>query len=480
MRCSATSLFLTIVNLVGAYMSTIAGYMALGDTLKLFRLYGPDKGNGNPALDDPPRYWVNPNTKQWEMIDKYSRGNLVPQVFQGVQYYLIALAVFMTINAIAFMVDSVRSKKAVNDRTYQGRRTGLSAISCTGWLAGYSFFLTMLWLVMVGFGVLPLVEWVITMQRCWDLDSFSDASSQYICVDLVQYGLVFFRDRSGGVFGLICGKGPIKRGDLEGLCSNYYPTFSLFLASFIGSCIALLSEALFSIRHATNFVYLKVRRYENPHAPPDPNKNAPYSTYPESNYGNSVPNPNYENNVLLLDPSQFPRDADVGSYRKSPDGDVMEMREMHYGEGDHHQASRRYPSSVDESVPSYPKRPPSYSGSTRRHRRRSRESFKKPRQYDDRPSSRGRYVSSDDDSDYDAKIRHNESDQMESSDHALSTSSYRPKPLRRKSRGARSDPDIPRQSERSRRKKSRRREESPPSDFYMQEDRRRQGSRSVM
>ena len=40
--------------------------------------------------------------------------------------------------------------------------------------------------------MLPLLEYVITMQRCWDLESedFDDAVKQDICIDLVQYGKI--------------------------------------------------------------------------------------------------------------------------------------------------------------------------------------------------------------------------------------------------------------------------------------------------
>ena len=38
-------------------------------------------GRGNPALDPPPQYWVNPKTNQWEPISINDRGNLVPQVW---------------------------------------------------------------------------------------------------------------------------------------------------------------------------------------------------------------------------------------------------------------------------------------------------------------------------------------------------------------------------------------------------------------
>lgn len=41
----------------------------------------------------------------------------------------------MTFNSFVFLVDSIRSKKAVRNRQYQGKRTSDSAISCTAWVS---------------------------------------------------------------------------------------------------------------------------------------------------------------------------------------------------------------------------------------------------------------------------------------------------------------------------------------------------------
>jgi len=35
---------------------------------------------GNPAKDDPPEYWINPENGKWEARNYNKRGNFVPQV----------------------------------------------------------------------------------------------------------------------------------------------------------------------------------------------------------------------------------------------------------------------------------------------------------------------------------------------------------------------------------------------------------------
>ena len=83
-------------------------------------------------------------------------------------------------------------------------------------------------------------------------------------------------------------------------------------------------QVLFAMRFVSIFVYLKVRRYENPAGPPNgfyPNGfNLPGPVYfPQSNYENSVANPNYEQNVLL-DPSRLSSRVDVDTYVTPPSG----------------------------------------------------------------------------------------------------------------------------------------------------------------
>ena len=57
-------------------------------------------------------------------------------------------------------------------------------------MIAYLTLVGLLWLLMSSFAVLPLVEYVITIQRCEDLEDsrFSEGTKNKICVDLVQYG----------------------------------------------------------------------------------------------------------------------------------------------------------------------------------------------------------------------------------------------------------------------------------------------------
>ena len=72
------------------------------------------------------------------------------------------------------------------------------------------------------------------------------------------------------------------------------------------------------MRFVSIFIYLKIRRYENPEGPPHGVQRqtigspADYQYYPE----NSVANPNYEQNVLL--DSRRPDQGDGNSYSVPP------------------------------------------------------------------------------------------------------------------------------------------------------------------
>ncbi|XP_078481529.1 uncharacterized protein LOC100184627 [Ciona intestinalis] len=498
MQCSATTLVLTLLSMSGSIMYIACGYMALEQTLALFKEYGPLKDRGNPALDPPPVYIYNAQTGIYGPMNYNQRGNLVPQVFAGIQYYLIALGVFMLINCTVFMVDSVRSKKAVKDRTYQGKRTGLSRISCTGWLASYSAFLALMWFVMACFGVIPLLEFRITMQRCWDLanPNWSPGTAQRICIDLVQYGLVFFKETQDTGYGLICGPSNnllYPDGNLEGFCANYYPVFTLYVVSFAGAAITMMSMILFALRHASNFVYLKVRRWENPLGPPG-GKKAPKGPHPHGYddrpyTNNSLQNPNYEHNVLLVDPERMPDDISLNPYSLQPGDDVMDMKQRYFdrADGDHRAYDKRRSS---RSSSSYADEKPLTYDSKRRSRRRSHDSRETPRRrrsdvsdesYDHgsrHPTSRSHRGSKS----RDLSTASENGDVMKgtgsSDEYERSSAPYRPKPLRRKAKGAKSNPEIYKQSSRRRKRSSHRRDEyeSPPSDYYLQEDLKRRSS----
>ena len=79
MRCSCTTVVLGIFTLIGTCLYIGAGYTALDRTLDLFDNYGPNEGNGNPAKDPPPEWYVDPSTGKWTTSPN-KPGNYVPQV----------------------------------------------------------------------------------------------------------------------------------------------------------------------------------------------------------------------------------------------------------------------------------------------------------------------------------------------------------------------------------------------------------------
>ena len=79
MRCSCTTVVLGVLTLIGTCLFVGAGYTGLSRTLDLFEKYGPEPGNGNPAVDPPPNWYIDPTTGKWTTpVGK--PGNYVPQV----------------------------------------------------------------------------------------------------------------------------------------------------------------------------------------------------------------------------------------------------------------------------------------------------------------------------------------------------------------------------------------------------------------
>ncbi|XP_039266215.2 uncharacterized protein LOC120341702 [Styela clava] len=524
MRCGGVLPLLIFITWASIGLYVGGGYSGLAGTLILFEKYGPVEGRGNPATDPEPDMWVNPETNKWEPRNPNNPGNRVPQAFKICQYFLVAWAIFMFINTIVFIVDSMRSRKAIQSRIYVGSRVGDSSISCTAWLTGYSVFLAIFWFIQAAFAVLPLVEYRITMQRCWDLNnpSFSVVSDQNICVDLVQYGLVMFRETNDAGFALVCGPGGNynpQRGDLKGFCDSYYPTFADFIVCFAGASIGMIAMILFAIHHSTNFAYLKIRRYEGPIAeaylqtpkksierpPSRPRKSDPPRTHPSMSgptgymYDTEVParsngtnmyNPNYDSGIAASARAAQPRQPvpevmAFQRYHPDEEDEAIEMRTMSRYSDD----EDRHPEK--ESHRSYEPSPPPYNhdsdepSATRDSRKRGRRRHGRRPRHTDRKRSRSRSEKSG------GRSRHERasSDGMESVGYSSShrTGRGRHHNSEDDERSARRSTDDEHYSRSSKSRKRREQptradsreklyeqdEDSPASDYYMNEDRRR-------
>lgn len=532
MQCSLTIVVLTFLTWLSIGLYVGGGYSGLGQTLDLFESYGPPKGYGNPALDDPPNMWTNPDTGKYEPVDASKPGNRVPKVFSSIQYFLIAWAVFMGLNSIILAIDSVRSRKAIKSRVYKGGRTSDSSISCTAFLVGYCIILSIIWIVQACFCVLPVLEYRITAQRCWDLDNpaFASATGD-ICVDFVQYGLILFKDTNYDGYALMCGPNGDyypARGNLKGFCETYYPTFISFALSMTGAGLGAITMLLYAAHLSSNFSYLKIRRFEKatylarapsrsprktpsrgsrrsisdrahqfdtPLKPGQPGYRYTYVPAAQEN-GVNMYNPNYSSSIIETEPPKpVPEVMSFQKYRDDDDEDEIEMRTI-ASEKEKVLTYSDPGSDLERSRGrQYTPSPPPYDlgvGEYDRGDRRSERSSTRNRPGNRKPNKRTGSQRHGPDSTYD----------MASSDENASagySSSRRDRPRSRRSKHRRrleSDVDnesdvndseddyVSRASSRPRHYRSKRSgstarlydEDSPGSDFYADEDRNRRNS----
>jgi len=525
MRCSATTFVLTVISFLSSVIFTLLGYKGLNDTLDLLKQYGPKKGYGNPALDVPS------DENLYQSSSDYKPTN-IPYVFGVVQNMMIFMVIFMGLNSLLFMWDSVRSKKMFcRDPTLSNKDSVVRKMSCSSWLTGYSVFLALIWLIITSLSCLPLIEWKLTERRCNDLHSnkWHDKSVyREICVDLLQLGLINFRDQKENFYGLICAyKGEVKPssgGDLNSLCDNYYSTYSLFVIASVCATINMLIMVLFAVLHAVNYTHIKERRMHFiimngmngtvPMLPPQhqailQDQLIQLSTNPMPHNTLNSHRPRRLSSTYLLNNTVTSMDTVAEEDAMIGSGDIeMQNLSLHNTMGRTSRASKYKPSrapstaTVNGTMAVYEKRDPLENDSLsidRRYRRRNGSYRPEDLVYEDEEArdeeDKKRCPSEDFSDDYQNvappatagvvdETSEPEYDTMRSAKSCRNPRINRQLSRKRRNRGAQSDTDISRHIDRRRRQSSQRRTnrqsqrrfpapstiddeyDSPPSDFY--------------
>jgi len=246
---------------IGTAFYVGGGWLALDTTLDLFRRYGPN--DGNPATDQAPEFVFNNvggslGGSTFELRTMENLGNLVPIVFKGIKYSFYGIAPFMLIYTLIIACDNRRVKRTIA----KNRPCGSSGICMTAGLVACSYFLVLSWVVLLCFVVLGLYYYRIVMLRCSDIAdrNFAEGVFPSICVDLVQLGVIQFRNTGDPGFGKLCGPGQEENmrsfGRLQEYCNldtGYLRAFRFMIIAFTGAFMNIIAMINFVMINSINY-----------------------------------------------------------------------------------------------------------------------------------------------------------------------------------------------------------------------------------
>nr|CAB3250603.1 neuronal membrane glycoprotein M6-a [Phallusia mammillata] len=279
--------FALLISWIGTAMFIGAGWTALDESLLLFSKYGPFEGN--PATDPAPQYIYTGGTGDFTsgfvLMNSENLGNRVPQVFEALKYSFYGIIPFMIIFTILLVCDNHRTSKALGRK----RRSTSAGICFTSSLIAGTYILILAWIFFLAFTTLGVYYYRITMLRCSDLTErgFTPGVLSSICIDLVQLGLIMFRNTNDPGFGKICGPGTGDTmrsfGQLQEYCDNYYLVYQCMLVCFAGCLLIIIAMINFLMILTSNYNNL-TRKYSRPYR-----NDAPSSVASPSNRSTPAP-----------------------------------------------------------------------------------------------------------------------------------------------------------------------------------------------
>jgi len=323
-KTPCASIFAFVMVIIGICAWTFCGVMGIDQTTKLFLEYGPD--DGNPATDPEPE-WILSVTGQWRLLDPDKPGNYWPMVTERLKYCMYAIAPLTIAFAIAMLTDGTASSKEFRNPK-KGCKSTSGGICCSVFLIICSYIGVIGWSLFMGFNVLGVYYYRMVEERCRDRfdRNFDNGVYSEICVDLVQMGIVQFKNTRSQAYGKICGDGPRAAetdpyGDLEEYCENYHIPYYLFIGSLIAAGVLMLGYANFAMILSANRSLLNKKfsrpmaKYRQAQAKAQDEDAAPLLSAPQAN--SRMPPSGA--------PSMYPPPSSIGPAYMAPRQDEMAM-----------------------------------------------------------------------------------------------------------------------------------------------------------
>ncbi|XP_078494656.1 neuronal membrane glycoprotein M6-b [Ciona intestinalis] len=255
--------FAVLLCWLGTAMFIGGGWSALDGTMDLWARFGPLAGN--PYNHPAPQYLYTGNalTPQFISLNRDDLGNRVPDVFQAIKYSFYGLIPFMFVFTIMLACDNRHSSRAMASKK-RTCKSSSSGICLTAALIGVTYILVLAWVFFLAFTTLGVYYYRISMLRCSDLQEreFSTGVLKSVCIDLVQLGVMMFKNTNDNGFGKLCGPGDNMQGygQLEGYCQNYYVVYQYMLVAFSGCLLNIIAMVNFIMILTINYNDLTRKR----------------------------------------------------------------------------------------------------------------------------------------------------------------------------------------------------------------------------
>lgn len=180
----------------------------------------------------------------------------VDEVLQSFKYAIYGISGYMFVLSLLLFSDGVLSTRAVKKEIdFSCKETKCGTCSNVMYTC-ISYVTSVGWLLMSAFAALPLYFFQVSNSQCDIVKNAPANTTDGVCVDFVQAGLMPYQQSSNANFGRLCGD------DLESTCEKdeYTLTYQMYLIAFAGSCIAVLSMKHFLMTLSANFAYVRMAR----------------------------------------------------------------------------------------------------------------------------------------------------------------------------------------------------------------------------
>jgi len=251
---------------VGCIVWVVCGVLGLDKSTELFLDYGP--AEGNPATDPPPEWIKGPGLyDNWRLVDPDKPGNYWPMVTERLKYCMYAISVCTVVFGIIMVSDGTSSTKEFRS-TSRGCKSSSAGICCSVFLVCCSWVGVVSWALFLGFAGLGVYYYRMVYERCYDRfdRNFEMGVWPEICIDLVQLGVVQFKNTRSKAYGKICGDGLENAqayGDLEGYCEHYMTPYGMMIAALCGAGVVMIGYLQFSMSLSSNYALLQ-KKYSRP------------------------------------------------------------------------------------------------------------------------------------------------------------------------------------------------------------------------
>ncbi|XP_052078744.1 myelin proteolipid protein-like [Mytilus californianus] len=177
-----------------------------------------------------------------------------------IQIVFVVIGVVMGMFAILLLVFGFLATGATRKNVYSGNKCIMGGRVSAGFFMCISYLLNLVWIGMLGVGVVPVVAYLMVSSRCDNSVYNKYQNGQVTCINLNHYGI--YRNQSYIAIGqLPPGKESVcDPNDLRRLCDKIAEAGPLFCVACAGAVVIIMGMTNFLLTLATNYTRLKISK----------------------------------------------------------------------------------------------------------------------------------------------------------------------------------------------------------------------------